>query len=327
MTTAVKDLKVSVCVVTYNQEKYIRECLQSILDQEVDFDYEVIVGDDCSTDGTRAIVQEFANKYPEIVKPIFHEKNLGPTDNYLYVHNRAKGKYVSHLDGDDYCLPGKLRTLASFLDRNPDCRIVWHRMHILNEHGQSAVGMPVVPIREFTGSNRLYAKDLAKYYGITGCHSGSMYRASAKKISVRNEPTIDYFFTLSFCIDGGYASYIDEPLGVYRWFSFENTMTRSKGNLLVGLGKLSLIRSYLASNPELAREFSAQCLFEFLLRLYFRQPLRWQYFKMLFKCRAFPSLSAFILIIKVFDSNRRKSLMRGYVDSSDVRFSTQNNFK
>ena len=58
-----KTPKVSVCVITFNHEKYIRQCLQSIVDQETNFDFEVIVGDDCSKDGTREVVQEFAGKY------------------------------------------------------------------------------------------------------------------------------------------------------------------------------------------------------------------------------------------------------------------------
>ena len=94
--------EVSVCVVTYNQEKYITECLQSVVDQETDFDFEVLVGDDCSTDGTRRIVQEFAEKYPDIIKPILHSKNTGAFHNYVSVHNAAMGKYIAHLDGDDY---------------------------------------------------------------------------------------------------------------------------------------------------------------------------------------------------------------------------------
>lgn len=302
--------KVSVCVVTYNQEKYIRECLQSIVDQQTGFEFEVIVGDDGSTDATPAIVEEFAKKYPTIVKPVFHKKNIGPTRNYLSVHNMARGQYVAHLDGDDYCLQGKLKHLASFLDAHPGCNIVWHRMHIINEHGQSVVGMPVVPIRDFVKSDRLYVKDLAKYYGMTGCHSASMYRASARRIFTRDEETLDYFFTLSFCAEGGYASYIDEALGVYRWFSNEPTTTKTKGNVMVGMGKLALIDSYLDSHPELAREFAAQCLFEFMLRLYFRQPLKRAYLKMFFRCRSIPALSDLLLIVRIFDSNRRKNLIR-----------------
>lgn len=310
--------KVSVCVISYNQEKYIRKCLQSILDQETDFEFEVIVGDDGSKDGTPAIIQEFADKYPDIVKPVLHPQNIGPTKNYFSVHNIARGKYVAHLDGDDYALPGKLSRLAAHLDQNKDCRIVWHRMHIINEHGQSAVGMPVVPIREVTGLTRLYAKDMAKYYGITGCHSGSMYRASAKKLTERNVETLDYFFSLSFVIDGGYASYIDEPYGVYRFFSFENTITRAKGNVLAGKAKLSLINDYLNSNPELAKQFAAQCFFEVLLRTYLRYPLKWAYLKMFLKCRSIPALSDVILIAKVFQSNRNRTLLQRFSEGANI---------
>lgn len=310
--------KVSVCVVTYNQEKYIGKCLQSIVDQDTDFDFEVIVGDDCSTDGTRTIVASFAERYPGIVRPLFHEKNLGPTKNYLSVHNQAKGVYVAHLDGDDYCLPGKLKRLAAHLDGNPECRIVWHRMYIVNEHGQAAVGMPVVPIREIIPSNRLYAKDLAKYYGITGCHSGSMYRAAARKVYARDVETLDYFFTLSFVIDGGYASYIDEPYGVYRFFSNEYTVTKSKGKVITGHGKLSLIRSYLASNPELAKQFSAQCLFELLTRIYLGYPLKRDFLEMFLRCRTIPSVADVVLIARVFRANRIGSLKRRFAASAQT---------
>ena len=96
--------KVSVCVVTYNQKKYIRQCLQSIVDQEADFDFEVIVGDDCSEDGTREIVQEFVERYPGLVKAVLHEKNVGIVVNYRSVHDLARGEYIAHCDGDDLWL-------------------------------------------------------------------------------------------------------------------------------------------------------------------------------------------------------------------------------
>lgn len=304
--------KVSVCIVTYNQEKYIARCLQSILDQVTDFPFEVIVGDDGSKDGTADIVRDFARRFPDRVTAVTRPSNIGPTRNYIDIHNRARGDYVAHLDGDDYCLPGKLARLAAHLDSEPDCRIVWHRMHIINEHGMSAVGMPVAPVSRFIASPRLYARDLAKYYGFTGCHSGSMYRASARKIFSVDDEALDYFFTLSFCIDGGYASYIDEPYGVYRYFSTENTLTRSKGRVLTGQGTLSLMRHYLASNPELGKSFAAQCVFEIMVRAYLRYPLKWEYFRMLLACKSLPLLSDVILVTRMFLANRNASLLRSF---------------
>lgn len=125
--------KVSVCVITYNHAAYIAECLQSLVDQKASFDFEIIVGEDCSTDETRAIVEAYARKYPDRIRPILHERNVGIVENYFRVHEEAAGDYVAHLDGDDYALPGKLQAQADFLDANPDCQIVWHRMHTLSE--------------------------------------------------------------------------------------------------------------------------------------------------------------------------------------------------
>ena len=71
--------KVSVCVITFNHKHYIKRCLDSILNQEVKFDFEVIIGDDCSTDGTRNIVQEYAKNYPEIIKLRLQGQNSGGT--------------------------------------------------------------------------------------------------------------------------------------------------------------------------------------------------------------------------------------------------------
>ncbi len=310
--------KVSVCVMTYKQEKYIRQCLQSIVDQVTDFEFEIIVGDDGSPDGTAGIVREFAERYPSVVRPLLHERNIGATANYLTVHNMARGEYVANVDGDDYCLPGKLQCLADYLDANPECRIVWHRMLIINERGQSAVGMPVVPMSRFIPSGKLYARDLAKFYGITGCHSGSMYRASAKKITYGDKEMLDYFFTLSFCADGGYAAYIEEPYGVYRFFSHEKTLTRSEGSVFTGNAKLVLIAEYLKTNPELAKSFAAQCLFDFMLRVYLRYPLKMAYLKMFFRCRAIPSLRDLLLIARVFNSSRNTSLNRAFAAHGEV---------
>ncbi|MDZ3990440.1 hypothetical protein PspTeo4_01112 [Pseudomonas sp. Teo4] len=67
-------LKVSVCIVTYNQERYIAQCLQSIVDQEVSFDFEVLVSDDASSDRTPEIISEFSRQYPDLIKPFLHKK-------------------------------------------------------------------------------------------------------------------------------------------------------------------------------------------------------------------------------------------------------------
>ena len=80
------DIQVSVCVVTYNQENYIAECLESLVNQVTNFRYEIIVGEDYSTDGTRAIVQRYVEKYPNLIVPLFYKNNIGAVENIKKGH-------------------------------------------------------------------------------------------------------------------------------------------------------------------------------------------------------------------------------------------------
>lgn len=198
--------KVSVCVMTYNQEKYIRQCLQSIVDQETDFDFEVIVGDDCSTDGTRAIVQEFADKYLGLVKPIFHEKNIGPTPNYFSVHKSAKGKYVAHVDGDDYALPGKLQAQVDVLDSHPNVSFSVHAVKVVDSERimGNAENLP-----EIGTLNDLLS--LGCYF----VHSSTMYRRE-NQFNHGVEDIVDYYYFIEHASKGD-IFLIKKPLGVYRW--------------------------------------------------------------------------------------------------------------
>lgn len=124
--------KVSVCVVTYNQEKYIEKCLQSIVNQEVDFEFEVIIGDDCSTDGTRAIIDRFQKNCRQKVIPIFNLVNLGPYKNLINTCQKASGYYIAHCDGDDFWLPGKLKAQVFQLDKDPNLSGVFTNAFVKN---------------------------------------------------------------------------------------------------------------------------------------------------------------------------------------------------
>ncbi|MGZ4820002.1 MAG: glycosyltransferase [Limisphaerales bacterium] len=206
--------KVSVCVVTYNHRPYIRECLYSIVSQQVDFTFEVIVGDDCSTDGTSGVISEFVEKYPGVVKLVRHATNIGPTANYLSIHNLAHGEYVCHCDGDDFWLDGKLEKQVIFMDSNPAVVQSWHRQRVIN---QSSEPVGVFPRRY---SKSVFGKlmgfgDLAHSYGLVGQHSSQMYRRSARTVHTREQPTIDYFFALDIA-SKGLSAHLPDFLGCYR---------------------------------------------------------------------------------------------------------------
>lgn len=108
---------VSVIILVYNHKKYIKKCLDSILSQKVDFPYEIIVGDDYSTDGSREICLSYKNRYPEIIRLLFHEKNGGLIFNYSQLKKSCRGKYIAQIAGDDYwCNDEKLQIQVSFLE-------------------------------------------------------------------------------------------------------------------------------------------------------------------------------------------------------------------
>lgn len=110
----------TVCVVTFNQSQYINQCLESILNQETDFDFDVIVGDDCSTDETCALVEIFIKKYPNRIRLFNNKSNLGPSENLVLTCKRAATDFIAHCDGDDYWLPGKLQTQVDILTAKPN---------------------------------------------------------------------------------------------------------------------------------------------------------------------------------------------------------------
>jgi glycosyltransferase involved in cell wall biosynthesis len=111
---------VSVACITYNHEKFIAQAIESVLMQVTDFPVELVIGEDCSTDGTRAIVQEYAAKYPGVIRPLLPDKNLGMAKNYEAVRLACRGKYIAWLEGDDFwILPKKLQMQVDLMEANP----------------------------------------------------------------------------------------------------------------------------------------------------------------------------------------------------------------
>ena len=128
-------MKLSVFVVTYNQEQYIRQCLDSIVMQQTNFDYEVIIGEDCSTDNTPAICDEYAARYPQI-KVYHHLKNLGLVKNWEFVLNHCTGDYVAMIEGDDYWTnPNKLQNQVDYLDAHSDVVLTFTSALVAYEGG------------------------------------------------------------------------------------------------------------------------------------------------------------------------------------------------
>jgi len=259
--------KVSVCVIAYNQERYIRQCLQSLVDQETSFNFEIIVGDDCSTDGTRAILEEFARAHPHLVRLIFQERNTGGTRNYLDVHAQACGDYVAHLDGDDLALPGRLELQARALDLDPQCVIVWHRMRVFDDSG--ALSVPNLPSATIWPGGRIELRDLLRY-GSVGYHSAMMYRASAWAPKV-DGPALDWYFAVEL-LRSGHGLYLEGILGGYRYNPTTGLSRAGDGTLRTRRLYQMHLQHYARELPRSRRDIFMNCLINALVDVVNRRP-------------------------------------------------------
>ncbi len=117
---------VSILMITYNHEKFIVQAIESAVMQKTSFDFELVIGDDISSDKTFEICKEYQQKYPHIIKLLHYEKNVGVSNNLVNVYNACKGKYVAILEGDDYWTDEyKLQKQADYLDANKNCSLVY----------------------------------------------------------------------------------------------------------------------------------------------------------------------------------------------------------
>jgi glycosyltransferase involved in cell wall biosynthesis len=115
---------VSVHLLTYNHAKFIAQSIESVVNQKTNFPFEIVIGDDHSTDGTSQIVDQYAAKYPELIKVVRGKTNGGPQPNSIRILENSEGKYMAALEGDDYWIdPLKLQKQADFMEQNPDFSI------------------------------------------------------------------------------------------------------------------------------------------------------------------------------------------------------------
>lgn len=221
--------KVSVCVITYNHQDFIRECLDGAINQKVDFEYEIIIGEDNSTDKTGQICEEYANKYPGLIKLFRRDKNLGMIGNWINTIQNCNGKYIALCEGDDYWTdPLKLQKQVVFLEANQDYSICFHKVSIILD-GIIKEDTITAKVSETTTIN-----DLAKGNYIHTCSvvfRNNLFARFPKYF--KESPVGDYFLHM---LNARYGSIkcIDEIMGVYRVHgtSVWSSKTRAEQELL-----------------------------------------------------------------------------------------------
>lgn len=146
------EIVVSIQCLAYNHEPYIRQCLDGFVMQETNFRFEAIVHDDASTDGTAAIIREYAEKYPDIIKPIFQTENqYSKHDGTIrkIMNAKMRGKYVAMCEGDDYWIdPLKLQKQVNYLESHPECTLTLSNGYGYIEKEKLTVLLNPIPIKE-----------------------------------------------------------------------------------------------------------------------------------------------------------------------------------
>jgi glycosyltransferase involved in cell wall biosynthesis len=124
----------SVCLITYNHVKYVTQAIDSVLAQKVNFPWELVIADDFSTDGTRDVLKDYKLKYPNLIKLILQEKNVGAAENWLQLITAPLSKYIAYFEGDDYWTdPYKLQKQVDYLEANPDFVISFHNVNFFKK--------------------------------------------------------------------------------------------------------------------------------------------------------------------------------------------------
>jgi|GEM_PF-1289237 len=240
---------VSICCAAYNHEKYIEDTLNGFLMQDVDFDYEILIHDDASTDNTAQIIRQYEKKYPDKIFPIYQiENQYSQGKKYSDLnYERVKGKYVAICEGDDYWTdPLKLRLQIQAMEKNPTCEISFH-----SALSKNCLTNKETIIGKYDNKNSIIDINdvIIKKHDMIPTASCIVTKNVLQKVleykSTRSYLTVgDLYFQIFGSLQGG-AIYIDRIMSVYRHFtpqSWSMSQDKSFDNQIKHL--LAMAKSY-----------------------------------------------------------------------------------
>jgi glycosyltransferase involved in cell wall biosynthesis len=240
---------VSVLVATYNHEDYIKECIDGILMQKVNFDYEIIIKEDFSTDGTRGILLEYYKKYPNKIRLWLCKQNLYRQNLKPVLSQFSKGKYIAKCEGDDYWTdPLKLQKQVDLMEANEDYVLCFHDVKILYLNGE----IKEDHITKVPQTKSLNQETLLRYSNFI--HTPSVvFRNLIREFpqEMQFSPVGDYLLYV-WLTNYGDIGYIPETMGIYRYGSGIHS-TKSKEKLTQDWFWVTLVASFLVNNPEMVK--------------------------------------------------------------------------
>lgn len=215
---------VSIAIITYNQKDYLRECIESCLAQDYP-NFEIVIADDGSTDGTQDMLEEYFKQYPGIFVLKLSETNEGITANSNIAHFACKGKYIAWMGGDDLMLPGKVSKQVKYMEANRGCTICYHNLEVFDSETGKI-------LRYFNENLKINGgiREAIRYGTFNGACS-NMVRADRAPIHGFDKSlpvASDWLYWVETLAGGGSIEYIDEVLGKYRRHS-SNVTNYTKG--------------------------------------------------------------------------------------------------
>ena len=265
--------RVSVVMITYGHENYIRQAIEGVLMQNCNFAVELIVANDCSPDTTDYIINDIIQNHPQGKWITYHKhpKNLGMMPNFIFALQQAQGEYIALCEGDDYWTdPFKLQKQVDFLEANPDYVLCFHKVKILKTNGE-LVDDFITKVPENYETQETLAR-LGNYI-----HTPSVvFRNILRKFPEEFEmsPIGDYFLYMMLAEHGKFK-YMDEEMAVYRFgvgiHSVNSQIKMAKANFKL----FTLLLSYF-NNPKinhilLDRQLNALDNFEHLVRTEYQE--------------------------------------------------------
>ena len=228
------DYKVSVIFITYNHGKYVEKALRSILEQETNFPFEVVVGDDMSTDDTRSIIENVAKTYPDRqVRFVKREKNTGrPTLNVYETTYECSGEYLAYLEGDDYWIgKDKLQKQVDFLENHKEYIAVTHSCKLIDEEDAEIVDEDLLKVGKmydwsgpFTYNDFCYSGQWAGHYATVV--SRNIYKNNVNNfdysIIYKAHDFVDDAVILLFLLLQGDIYRMDEVMSAWRYVKKAN---------------------------------------------------------------------------------------------------------
>ncbi len=217
---------VSIICNTYNHEDYIADALDSFLMQRTNFDFEVLVHDDASTDRTAEIIREYEKKYPEIIKAVYRTENLYSRNLPNGQIERARGKFIAICEGDDYWIdPDKLQKQVDLLEKHPNCDVCAHAAYVVNADTKNRIGN----ISPRNNSGIIEVQDVIEGGGGFVATNSLVVRKNFYDESpeFRQFNQIDYSLQIASSLRGGML-YLPDYMSAYRYMAKSSWTSRMR---------------------------------------------------------------------------------------------------